>query len=195
MPTARGPMIVHNTIAQVTTRKRSEGAVDDGDEVGVDGRSKTPVLAANAETRKPISPRATIAQPTIAAGYIEREGRAWLRGVKDFSLSCDVEPLGWVTHGSVVMAEPAESCTAATPSRGMVVVSGAELGAAFWVGRTSSLANQRTGGKSNVGRLKRTNHNPHVTLASAIRMPYTSPRQTTRPLNILVIGIAKPIDA
>jgi hypothetical protein len=42
---------------------------------------------------------------------------------------------------------------------------------------------------------KRTSHRPHTTLPKTMRMAYTSPRQITRPVNNLVIGIAKPIEA
>ena len=41
----------------------------------------------------------------------------------------------------------------------------------------------------------RTSHKPQITLAKIMRIVYTRPRQITRPVNILVIGIANPIDA
>ena len=49
-------------MAQVTIRNRSELLSSPADE-------KIPRLSATAETRKPMSPRATIAQPRIDAGY------------------------------------------------------------------------------------------------------------------------------
>jgi hypothetical protein len=41
----------------------------------------------------------------------------------------------------------------------------------------------------------RTSHKPQITLAKTIRIVYTSPRQITRPVNILVMGMANPIEA
>jgi hypothetical protein len=41
----------------------------------------------------------------------------------------------------------------------------------------------------------RTSHKPQITLAKTIKIVYTSPRQITRPVNILVMGMANPIDA
>jgi len=41
----------------------------------------------------------------------------------------------------------------------------------------------------------RTSHKPQITLAKIMRIVYTSPRQITRPVNILVMGIANPIEA
>jgi hypothetical protein len=41
----------------------------------------------------------------------------------------------------------------------------------------------------------RTSHNPQITLAKTMRIVYTSPRQITRPVNILVMGMANPIEA
>ena len=58
-PTEIGPAIVHNTIAHVTTKNIS----DDGSE------PKMPFDEAIALTRKPISPRAVMAEPRIREGY------------------------------------------------------------------------------------------------------------------------------
>lgn len=41
----------------------------------------------------------------------------------------------------------------------------------------------------------RTSHNPQITLAKTMRIVYTSPRQITRPANIVVMGMANPIEA
>lgn len=61
-PTAKGPMIVQSKIAHVTMRKRSEVPVD------CVGDEKKPVLSAKEEMRKPISPRAVMAEPSIRGG-------------------------------------------------------------------------------------------------------------------------------
>lgn len=60
-------MIVQSTIAQVTTRKISDGSL----EVTPDGE-KTPLDSATPEIRKPISPRAHIARARMSGGYMER---------------------------------------------------------------------------------------------------------------------------
>lgn len=41
----------------------------------------------------------------------------------------------------------------------------------------------------------RTSHRPQITFAKTMRIVYTSPRQITRPVNILVMGMANPIEA
>lgn len=74
-PTASGPRVVQRTIAHVTTRKISElVCLSDSD-------AKMRWLSPREEMRKPISPRAVIAQPRIDAGYIDLglipAGAAW----------------------------------------------------------------------------------------------------------------------
>ena len=41
----------------------------------------------------------------------------------------------------------------------------------------------------------RTSHKPQITLAKTIKIVYTSPRHITRPVNILVMGMANPMEA
>lgn len=66
IPTLTGPITVHSRIAQVATRKISElPPVPVVEELVV---SKTPVDSARELMRNPISPRATMALPKIAAG-------------------------------------------------------------------------------------------------------------------------------
>lgn len=59
-------MIVHSTIAQVTTRKMSEGSL----EMTPEGK-KMPFDSATPEIRKPISPRAHIASARMSGGCME----------------------------------------------------------------------------------------------------------------------------
>ena len=63
-PTARGPRIVHRTMAQVTTRNMSVGSPEVS--------PKTPWDSATPEIRKPISPRAHIAKARISGGCSEK---------------------------------------------------------------------------------------------------------------------------
>lgn len=62
-PTLTGPMTVHNRIAQVATRKISELPP-----VAAEPDPNTPVDSARELIKNPISPRATMALPSIAAG-------------------------------------------------------------------------------------------------------------------------------
>jgi hypothetical protein len=64
IPTHKGPRTVQRTIAHVVIRNKS-----DSPDPGLP--PNTPVLCASDEIRNPISPRGTIAKPTIKAGYIE----------------------------------------------------------------------------------------------------------------------------
>jgi hypothetical protein len=59
-------MIVHSTIAQVTTRKMSEGSL----EMTPEGE-KMPFDSATPEIKKPISPRAHIASARMSGGCME----------------------------------------------------------------------------------------------------------------------------
>lgn len=56
-------MIVHSTIAHVTTKYISELPV-----LGLEEEAKRPVVSARDAIRNPISPRAVIAVPSMAAG-------------------------------------------------------------------------------------------------------------------------------
>src|ERR1700761_8213017 len=65
-PTVTGPMRVQRNIAHVTVTKTSELLLVCGLLLVV---RHMPLLSASDEMRKPISPRATIAHPSIDAGY------------------------------------------------------------------------------------------------------------------------------
>jgi hypothetical protein len=59
-------MIVHNRIAQVTTRKMSEGSPET-----TPGGENMPFDSATPEIKKPISPRAHIASARMSGGCME----------------------------------------------------------------------------------------------------------------------------
>lgn len=88
---------MQRTIAQVTTRKISElerlvwvdDVDNDEDEDDDDEAEKTPLLSAMEEIRKPISPRAVMAQPRIEAGYRDR-------GLASAGVVCEVVPIAGV---------------------------------------------------------------------------------------------------
>jgi hypothetical protein len=66
-PTPSGPMIVQSTIAQVTTRKISDGSF-----VAIPDLEKMPFDSATPDIRNPISPRAHIAKARMRGGCMER---------------------------------------------------------------------------------------------------------------------------
>lgn len=88
-PTVTGAKIVHNRIAQVTIKKSCDPSAPEL-------APNTPLLSAMELTKKPISPRATIALPSIAAGYsdrgLERPTRLGIAdcGVAGCDTLCDV---------------------------------------------------------------------------------------------------------
>lgn len=175
-PTVMGPIRVHSKIAQVTTRNSSV----------FPPAPKTSLASATELIKNPISPRDTIALPRIAAGYSDLGlgSAVRLRVVFAAGLTFTAEAslpelmAGALREGSVFTASEALDEDFLNPN----VVSLID-------GNTFEMALAR-GMEAN-----RTNHKPQITLAKTMRIVYTSPRQITRPVNILVMGMANPIDA
>lgn len=159
MPILTGPIIVHRRIAHVATRKMSEFSPSCV-------VPKTLLLSAKEEIKKPISPRATIALPSIRDGYSDC-GFGSLRG--DWRLRFEFAEGGcwglvWLVEASV---------------DGVVLVVCCPSGSWTLVGVL----------------VKRTSTRPQASLPRIMRIVYTMPRHTMAPRNICVMGIEKPIDA
>lgn len=193
-----GPSKVQSRIAQVTTRNSSV----------LPPSPKTSLASATELIRKPISPRATIALPRIAAGYSDLGlgSAVRLRVVFASGLLSGVDKLPSGASWMFV-----ERCRELLLRRIAVFCGRWSVAGIGFVRGDFSLVSPEVSNHDFMIPVKednpfdmsfargmeanRTSQKPQIILAKTMRIVYTSPRQITRPVNILVIGIANPIEA
>jgi hypothetical protein len=167
--------MVHNTIAQVTTRKMSDGSFDVSP-----GAENTPFDSATPEIRKPISPRAHIASARMSGGCSEN-GFGGLGELRGFEAACGFTS-AFAVLTTAVAGAPAVSAGLLLPQK--------------WDGRRNLDSRGRAFPLIDPGLCENlTSQSPQTNFANAISTMYTIPRHTIEPLNILVIGIEKPTEA